>query len=424
MATNTAAKSRKRIQTTTLCTGWSGAASVSMACPDNAGLAQHQIKVIPSAPVGDMGGSVTVWARPVDCEYYVRVGNLRLDVGEMLFRGLFDGVKLVPLTAWTAAVVAASLSSIGTTYNSSSSEGDETHWRRRYVRTRVSASVSGTAAASRSMPDHAPLSQHMVSAGGGVGSLEVLGSLNKSPFVQVAELDASGDFALFTGYYDNIMVVPNISSGSAMVDVHSIAQELMIDEIGPAPGTPMVTLDGDVDVVPDNRQMLWSVAGEIEGNGSLEIDGALVEVPDVEPSSPVNDTNIEAAVSATVTLTPNAFTTVPYAGVTTDALGEYNPVTGALTFKYAGRYLVFANAFVGGTGAGSNTVLSVFINGVEDTRLQQFYAGASGTPTIAGIAMVSVNAGDILTVQALSSAASPLVVVKSGASMLRVWRYS
>lgn len=279
MANIQATKSRKRIQTTDICSGWTGVASVSMECPNNAGLAQHDLKVIPSQPVTDTGGCVIAWIRPVDCSYYVRLGYLRLVVGEMMFRGMFDAVRLDVATAWTNPVtVSASVSSIGTTYNSSSSEGDETHWRRRYVRTTVADGWDGKATATKQIIDHAALSQHMISIGGGVGTVEAYGSFNNGPYVLLGSLDAGGGFTVFTGYYDRIMLTPNVSSGIVNADVHSIAQELMIDDVGPNPGAPMQTEDGNVDLIPSGRQMLWSGSGEVVGNGSLDISGALVEV--------------------------------------------------------------------------------------------------------------------------------------------------
>lgn len=281
MTQTQATKARKRIQTTEICSGWDGVtvASVSMNCPNNAGLAQHDLKIIPSQTVADDAGCVLAWIRPIDCAYYVRLGYLRLSVGEMMFRGMFDAVRIDVATAWSSpVVVTATISSIGTTYNSSSSEGDETHWRRRYIRTNISSSVTGTTTVTRQLIDHAPLSQHMVSIGGATGTAQVLGSLDNDPFVLLGSLDAGGSFMVFTGYYDRLMVVPNISSGNASADIHSIAQELMIDETGEAPGSPMITLDGNVDVVPAGRQMLWSSSGEIVGNGSLDISGAFIEV--------------------------------------------------------------------------------------------------------------------------------------------------
>lgn len=279
MANDQATKARKRIQTTTICSGWDGvtSSSVTMACPDNAGLAQHDIKVLPSAPVSDTGGAALVWIRPVDCAYFVRLGYLRLSVGEMVFRGMFDAVRLDVATAWPGVTVTATVSSIGTTYNSSASEGNETHWRRRYVRTTVASGWNGQSTITKQIVDHAPLSQHMVSIGGAVGSVQVFGSLDNDPFVPLGSLDASGEFLICTGYYDRIMLSPTISSGSATADVHSIAQELIVDDADTAPGSPMLTKDGDVDVVPEGRQMLWSVSGSVSGNGSLEIDGAFVE---------------------------------------------------------------------------------------------------------------------------------------------------
>lgn len=280
MAQTQATKSRKRIQTTDICSGWTGTpASVSMDCPNNAGLAQHDLKVVPSQTAADSAGSVLAWIRPVDCGYFVRLGYLRLAVGEMVFRGLFDAVRLDVATGWTDPVtVDATISSIGTTYNSSSSEGDETHWRRRYLRTNVASGWNGASVVTKQIVDHGPLSQHMVSIGGATGTVQVFGSFENNPFVSLGSLDAGGAFIVFTGYYDRIMLVPNISSGSASADVHSIAQELMIDDMEPPAGSPMIAQDGEVQTIPAGHQMLWSVSGEIIENGSLEIDGAFVEV--------------------------------------------------------------------------------------------------------------------------------------------------
>lgn len=279
MSNAQATKSRKRIQTTQICSGWTGAASVSMDCSDNAGLAQHDLKVVPSQTIADDAGCVLAWIRPIDCKYFVRLGYLRLSVGELVFRGLFDAVRLDVATPWPSNVtVAASISSIGTTYNSSSSEGDETHWRRRYLRTNVAGNWNGTEVVTKHIIDHSPLSQHMISVGGGVGTVQAAGSLNNAPYVPLGSLDAGGGFVVFSGYYDRIMLTPNVSSGPVHADVHSIAQELMIDESGAKPVSPMSTLDGDVDMIPAGHQMLWSTAGELVGNGSLDISGALIEV--------------------------------------------------------------------------------------------------------------------------------------------------
>lgn len=269
-------RSRKRIQTTQICTGWDGASSVTASCPNNAGLAQHDLKVVPSGSTDT--GCVLVWLRPIDCAYYVRLGYLRLSTGEMAFRGLFDAIRLDVATPWAGITVTASISSIGTTFNSSSSEDNETQWRRRYVHTTLAKNWDGVvpSSQSQSVPDHVHLSQHMLSIGGGTGSVQMSGSLGSGPFVLLGSVDASGGFLVFTGYYDNILLSANAAAGAPpmQADLHSIGQELLLDTTGPDTGSPMTVSDGDIGAVPVGKKMVWSSDGETEGNGSLDISGA------------------------------------------------------------------------------------------------------------------------------------------------------
>lgn len=247
--------------------------SVTAACNDNAGLAQHEL-------ICDGGDGVTVVGllmRPVGCAYFVQVARI-VPPCRYVFRGLLDAIKLHEFDSFASLVVSASLSSVATTFNSSAGEAFDETWRRRLSHT--SLVTNWPSDAGKSCATHQLLSQHQLSVGNGTGTVQFYGSNAGSPMQPVGRsLDAGGDFQIITGYYDHFAVqgAPS-ATGPVLADVHSIAQELITGESDTPNGSPMLVQDGQVFVVPVNDQMLWQVPIEVVGNGGLDIQGALVEI--------------------------------------------------------------------------------------------------------------------------------------------------
>lgn len=264
----------RRIPTTTLCSGWTGSAALTVACQQNTGLAQHQVVLVPSA---SMTGTVLVSMRPADCDYYVPVGVLALP-GNLVFRGILDNVMLSPWTAPAGGTITGYIASVATTFNSSAGEAFDETWRRRYARTRV---VSNWPAQSgQSAVTHQLLSQHQLSVGGGIGTIQFYGINQQQGLVPLGNsMDASGSMQIVTGYYDHFLVQAAPSAtGDLRADVISIAQELITGEDVDNPGSPLDVPDGYTFDVPQMSQMLWSDPIMLEGHSGIEIDGALIEV--------------------------------------------------------------------------------------------------------------------------------------------------
>lgn len=264
----------RRIPTTTLCSDWGGSTSLTTPCQQNTGLAQHQVVLVPSA---SMTGTVLVSIRPADCDYFVPVGVLALP-GNLVFRGVLDAVLLSPWTTPAGGTIAGYIASVATTFNSSAGEAFDETWRRRYVRTRV---VSNWPAQSgQSAVTHQLLSQHQLSVGGGVGTVQFYGVNQQQGAVPLGDsMDASGSMQIVTGYYDHFFVqAAPAATGDLRADVISIAQELITGEDQDNAGSPLDVPDGYTFVVPQMAQMLWSDPIELEGHSGLQIDGALIEV--------------------------------------------------------------------------------------------------------------------------------------------------
>lgn len=247
--------------------------AVTASCPDNSGLAQHEIVI----DGGDGATVVGLLMRPMDCTYFVAVARV-VPPCAYVFRGLLDAVKLHLFDTSASLVISAKIASVATTFNSSAGEAFDEKWRRRPSHTSIITDWPSNAG--KACPTHQLLSQHQLSVGGGSGTVQFYGSNGGSALQPVGRsMDSGGDFQIITGYYDHFAVqgAPS-ATGSVQADVHSIAQELITGEADTPNGSPMLVPDGQVFVVPVNDQMLWQIPIEVIGNGGLDIQGALVEV--------------------------------------------------------------------------------------------------------------------------------------------------
>jgi len=116
-------------------------------------------------------------------------------------------------------------------------------------------------------------------------------------------------------------------------------------------------------------------------------------------------TNMAAALVGTQALSAAAFTPIIFDTAVYDSQSEYSTSTGIFTAKNSGTYFVSAGLYIGGVGAGTNEVVSVFVNGAEQTRLFQIYIATSGTAMIGGSSILQLNAGDQVQINGFSSVA-------------------
>lgn len=227
----------KRVPRTVVCAGWNGTGTVSANCLDNAGLSQHHIAI---ATTGSFSAaSLVVMVRPYGTFYFVPIETLDLagsTLRNVRFAGLVDGVQLSFSAPPTGTIqVFASICSVGSSFNSASNPMDETIARRRPLAVTLARAWDGATPVSISNGDVAVLGQHQVSISGGSGTVALMGRPVGFPvFTHVSTrcdaLNAAGDIALFTGFYDGFMLAPSGSvHGTIASDTVSVAQELLLD---------------------------------------------------------------------------------------------------------------------------------------------------------------------------------------------------
>src|SRR6185437_5062741 len=114
-------------------------------------------------------------------------------------------------------------------------------------------------------------------------------------------------------------------------------------------------------------------------------------------------TNLGVYLNGIQSLSTAAFTPIVFDTKAYDAQNEYSTSTGIFTAAAAGTYFVSAGLYIGGVTAGTNEVISIFVNGVEQTRLFQIYIATSGTAMIGGSSILQLNAGDQVQINGFSS---------------------
>lgn len=269
----------RRIPLTTLCSGWNGTGTVTMACPDNTGLAQHEASVLATL-TGGASQYTRVWMRPADCSYFVPAGVVT-NSDALVFRGILDAIQLegiVEPPVVGSVSVDAFLRSVATTFNSSAGEAFEEKSRRRYTRTQVCDGVNFLGAPCTT---HQLLSQHQLSCGGGVGTIQFMGGTSSDGSLRPLgrSMNAAGDYQIVTGYFDTFAITKAPSTTTLpQADVISIAQELITGECDVPNGSPMNIGVGQLFVVPAGNQMMFFEPITIEADGELRVDGVLHDI--------------------------------------------------------------------------------------------------------------------------------------------------
>lgn len=116
-------------------------------------------------------------------------------------------------------------------------------------------------------------------------------------------------------------------------------------------------------------------------------------------TNPTNS-SFRATASGTQSMTASSIIKLLFQNVEYDTQSEYDTATSTFTAKSAGVYMISACMRVGNTATQTQLFLSVYKNGAEYTRLQNY---VNGTPATAqayqahGCAIVKLNAGDTIT---------------------------
>lgn len=124
---------------------------------------------------------------------------------------------------------------------------------------------------------------------------------------------------------------------------------------------------------------------------------------------------INVGLAATVALTPaSTFIKIVFDTVAENLGSLYNATTGQITIAASGYYQFSGGVYFQNVSLGDNSVISIFRNGSEYARLQQYYAGSSGGHFTSGACILYLSAGDVIEFRAFANDAGHLGTVVGG----------
>lgn len=240
--------------------------------------------------------------------------------------------------------------------------------------------------------------QHGARGGGGLhadATTSVAGFMSATDKTNLNALVAAGP---------GVPTTRQVIAGTGMTGGGALSADVTLNVIGNADGSIIANAnDVQVGVLATDGQHGVRGGGTQHAVVTTSSNGFMSAADKVKLDS-LGTSSFRAYVSVVQPVAASTFSTIVFTAQEWDDLNEYDTATGQFIPSVTGKYC-FAAGIHGTQFTPTARVISLFVNGTETVRMQQFESD-SGNGVIAGTSgIVSLTAGDVVTLKYLSGIA-------------------